>query len=239
MKILKPRAIVEMLDLGTRDVGFAGADWVAEDGAELVELVDTGLDRVRLIAAAPESILEDGALPRRAGRRVGVRQHHRAVDRGTRARREPAPVVRRDGSAAARGCRLHRGQHGDGLDPDRQQPPHHRRAHDLVDAAVRLAPGDGGAGKRERIEAFSLLVRSVLEARRRVMLEVNVAPERLNDVVAVLPSMREPTVAALHGSGGYAVKVAVLREDLPRVIPAVKACGGTDLVVTTPEQIVP
>ena len=34
-----------MLDLGARDVGFAGADWVAEDGADLVEMLDTGLDR--------------------------------------------------------------------------------------------------------------------------------------------------------------------------------------------------
>ena len=41
-KILKPQNIVEMLHLGSRDLGFAGADWVVEKGAELVELVDTG-----------------------------------------------------------------------------------------------------------------------------------------------------------------------------------------------------
>ena len=41
-KILKPQNIVEMLHLGSRDLGFAGADWVMEKGAELVELVDTG-----------------------------------------------------------------------------------------------------------------------------------------------------------------------------------------------------
>jgi len=29
-KILKPQTIVEMLHLGRRDLGFAGADWVAE-----------------------------------------------------------------------------------------------------------------------------------------------------------------------------------------------------------------
>ena len=31
-KILKPQNIVEMLHLGSRDVGFAGADWVAGAG---------------------------------------------------------------------------------------------------------------------------------------------------------------------------------------------------------------
>jgi ATP phosphoribosyltransferase len=41
-KILKPQNIVEMLHVGSRDVGFAGADWVAELGAELVELGGAG-----------------------------------------------------------------------------------------------------------------------------------------------------------------------------------------------------
>ena len=36
-------------------------------------------------------------------------------------------------------------------------------------------------------------------------------------VIAVLPCMREPTIATLHGDSGYAVKAAVPRADLPRV----------------------
>ncbi|MFT5059502.1 MAG: ATP phosphoribosyltransferase, partial [Planctomycetota bacterium] len=58
-KLLKPQNIVEMLAAGTRDVGLAGADWVVEKGLELVELLDTGLDPVRLIAAAPAERLDD------------------------------------------------------------------------------------------------------------------------------------------------------------------------------------
>ena len=46
VKILKPQSIVEMLHLGSRDVGFAGADWVAEhleavDRAALSDLIPT------------------------------------------------------------------------------------------------------------------------------------------------------------------------------------------------------
>src|SRR5207249_11476841 len=64
-KILKPQNIVEMLALGSRDVGFAGADWVAELEANVVELLDTGLDPVQVVAAAPKALLEDGRLPTR------------------------------------------------------------------------------------------------------------------------------------------------------------------------------
>ena len=64
-KVLKPQNIVEMIHLGRRDVGFAGADWVAELEANVVELFDTGLDTVRVVAAAPKELLQEGRLPRR------------------------------------------------------------------------------------------------------------------------------------------------------------------------------
>src|SRR5436309_16113797 len=64
-KLLKPQNIVEMLVLGSRDVGFAGADWVAELEADVVELLDTGLDPVQVVAATPKTLLVDGHLPAR------------------------------------------------------------------------------------------------------------------------------------------------------------------------------
>ncbi|MEM6931805.1 MAG: ATP phosphoribosyltransferase, partial [Myxococcota bacterium] len=64
-KILKPQSIVEMVHTGTRDLGFAGADWVAELEADVVEVIDTRLDPVRVVAAAPVDMLVDGQLPDR------------------------------------------------------------------------------------------------------------------------------------------------------------------------------
>src|SRR2546425_9567043 len=64
-KILKPQNVVEMLALGSRDLGFAGADWVAELEANVVEVLDTGLDPVQVVAAAPKTLLVDGRLPAR------------------------------------------------------------------------------------------------------------------------------------------------------------------------------
>ncbi|MEM9439521.1 MAG: ATP phosphoribosyltransferase, partial [Pseudomonadota bacterium] len=93
--------------------------------------------------------------------------------------------------------------------------------------------------KRERIERLILLLRSVLDARERVMLEVNVSGDQLSDVIAILPSMREPTMSPLHGDQGFALKAAVLRKDLPTIIPEIKARGGADILVTSLAQIVP
>ena len=50
--------------------------------------------------------------------------------------------------------------------------------------------------------------------------------------------MREPTIATLHGGRGFAVKAAVPRQALPTLIPAVKAAGGTDMVISRLDQII-
>ena len=62
--------------------------------------------------------------------------------------------------------------------------------------------------------------------------------EDLERVVLALPCMREPTVSGLHGSSGYAVRAAVNRNELPRLVPELKARGATDIVVSRCEQIV-
>ena len=66
VKLLKPQNIVEMLAAGSRDLGFTGADWVAELEVDLVELLDTKLDPVRIVAAAPAAIVEEGRIARRS-----------------------------------------------------------------------------------------------------------------------------------------------------------------------------
>ena len=119
---------------------------------------------------------------------------------------------------------------------------------DLASSSTRLYASKQAMAddaKRARIEEFVMLVQSVLEARSRVTLEVNIAADRLPSLLETLPCMREPTVASTYAGSdtttptGFAVKVAVPRADLPTLIPQIKAKGGTDIIVTNPEQIVP
>jgi len=238
-KILKPQNIVEMLHVGSRDTGFAGADWVAELGAELVELLDTGLDPVGVVAAATPAFADAGLA--RAPFIVASEYQRLTRDWLERSGLQ-ATVVRSYGATEVfppedADCIVDNMATGETL-----------RANGLVivdelmRSSTRLYANPHALeqpAKRERIERLVLLLRSVLDARQRVMLEVNVPADRLEAVVAVLPSMREPTMAPLHGDQGFAVRAAVPRRDLPTVIPEIKARGGTDIVVTALAQIVP
>ncbi|MFG0257668.1 MAG: ATP phosphoribosyltransferase [Phycisphaerales bacterium JB043] len=240
LKVLKPRAIVEMLDAGARDCGFAGADWVAEAEADVVELLDTGLDPVRLIAAAPDSVLVDGRLPSRplvfASEYMDLtrRWMERSGLDGTLLRSYGATEVLPPEDAD---CIVDNTATGSTLAANNLTI-----IDELMTSSTRLYASRHvmeHPQKREMIERLVLVVRAVLEARTRVMVEVNVSSCCLDAVIGALPCMREPTVSALRSESGFAVKAAVPRADLARVIPVVRQRGGTDIVVTTPEQIVP
>src|SRR5918995_6181303 len=238
-KILKPQNIVEMLHVGSRDIGFAGADWVAELGAELVELLDTGLDPVSVVAAAMPAFA-DGGLARAP---FVVASEYEQLTRAWLDRRSfKATVVRSYGATEVfppedADCIVDNMATGETLKANGLVV-----VDELMRSSTRLYAHPRALderAKRERIETLILLLRSVLDARQRVMLEVNVSADRLEAVVEVLPCMREPTMAPLHGDQGFALKAAVPRADLPRVIPEIKARGGTDIVVTALAQIVP
>ncbi len=84
--------------------------------------------------------------------------------------------------------------------------------------------------KREKIGELVMLFRSVLNARSRVMLEMNVPAEKLEQVVAILPCMRAPTVSPLYQDLGFAVKVAVGKHETRALIPRLKKLGATDIL---------
>jgi ATP phosphoribosyltransferase len=240
VKILRPQNIVEMLSAGSREVGFSGADWVAELDGDLVELLDTGLDPVRIVAAAPVSLLADGTLPDRP---LVVASEYERITRGwIEARGLDATVVRSDGATE-----VFPPEDAD-LIVDNTATGSTLRANDLeivdtlMTSSTRMYAHPGALelpAHREAIERLVLLTRSVLEARQRVMVEVNVAADRLEAVLEVLPCMRQPTISTLARDEGFAVKAAVPRELLPDVIPQLKARGGSDVVVTRLAQIVP
>jgi ATP phosphoribosyltransferase len=241
VKILKPQNIVEMLAAGSRDVGFAGADWVAELGVNVVEILDTGLDPVSLVAAAPDALLLDGALRRRSD--LVIASEYPELTKQWIARTAlDARQVRSYGATevfppddadlivdnTATGATLA----ANGL----------TIIDTLMTSSTRLFANPrvlDQPARRAALEDMTMLLRSVLEARQRVMLEVNVTSDQLEAVCAMLPCMREPTIARLHGDAGFAIKAAVLRSDLPRLVPLVKASGGTDLIVSALSQIVP
>ncbi len=240
VKMLKPQNIVEMLAAGSRDVGFAGADWVAEQSADLVELLDTGLDPVRMVVAAPESLLVEGTLP--SNHLVIASEYERLTRNWIAKQGLDATFVQSYGATE-----VFPPEDADVI-VDISATGETLAANGLVvvDEVLRSSTrfyaspqALDSPAKKTAIDGLVLSLRSVIEARDRAMVELNVSRDDLDSVIAILPSMREPTIATLHGGDGLAVKAAVPRSDLPTLIPLLKERGATDIAVSRLEQIVP
>ncbi len=238
-KILKPQNIIEMLAAGSRDLGFAGGDWVAELGSDVVELLDTGLDPVRLVAAAPTELLVNGFLPR--DRKLVVASEYERLTRAWIAKEKlNATFVRSFGATEVfppedADCIVDVAASGATLEANNLKV-----FAELTRSSTRLyanARSLDDPQKRRFAEDLVTILRSVLDARKRVMIEVNVSAEQLDAVCAALPCMREPTISTLHGKRGYAVKAAVPRDVLAKLLVEIKAKGGTDIVVSGLAQL--
>ena len=238
-KILKPQNIIEMLHIGSRDLGFAGADWVAEVQVDLVELLNTELDPVELVAAAPIEYLKNGT---RKGRRLTVAsEYQRLTKEWIDKNGWDAVCIKSYGATEVfppedADCIIDITSTGETLRINRLQA-----FSTLLKSSTRLYANPRVLAtpvSRKRCEEFVLLLRSVMDARQRVMIEVNVSQEKLQQVIKTLPCMRQPTVSPLNGNDGYAIKAAVPRQQLPQIIVRIKAAGGSDIVVSAIHQIV-
>ncbi|MCZ6834939.1 MAG: ATP phosphoribosyltransferase [Planctomycetota bacterium] len=240
VKLLKPQNIVEMLHLGSRDIGFAGEDWVRETKADVVELLDTGLNPVRVVVAAPEVFLDEGRLAK--GRVLVATEYERLTQMWIEAQGLDAKIVRTFGATEVfppedADCIVDNTATGSTLQA------HGLKIFDeLMTSTTRLYANPKALddpARRDIAERLTMLLRSVLEARERVMIEINITAARLDALVEILPCMRVPTISRLFGDGEYAIKAAVPRADLPDLIPRIKSCGGTDIIVSQTSQIIP
>lgn len=230
VKIMKPQNIPELVQLGRHDVGFTGFDWITETRAEVDEIMDLGFDPVRIVAALPRDSLEQDL----HGRRIVVVSEYENITRAYLERERYDYVFLRTFGAS------------EAFPPDdadmiidNTETGQTLKEHNLVPIARVLESSTrfianrtslADPWKKDRIEQLRLLLTAVLDARGRVMLEMNVPRDRLEEIVKVLPCMRSPTVAPLFGDQGYAVKIAVPRDETARLIPFLKKIGATDIL---------
>ena len=237
-KLLKPQSIVEMLGAGRRDIGFSGADWVTELNADLVQLFDTELDPVSIVAAAPATILDGGQLPDRP--LIVASEYARLTQLWMREKDIEGRFLRSWGATEVlppedADCIVDNTATGTTLRANGL-----RIVDTLMTSSTRLYASPrvlDVPAKRDRIEALVLLLESVTEARKRVMVEFNLDRTLLDVTMPLIPAMRIPTIAELADSAGCAIRAAVPKVQLATLLPALKKAGATDIVVSRIDQI--
>ncbi|MGH9022581.1 MAG: ATP phosphoribosyltransferase [Acidimicrobiia bacterium] len=245
VRILRPQEIPRYVASGYFDLGITGRDWIEETGAAVTSLTQLHYSKatarpVRIVLAVPSesevSTVDD-------------------LKPGTRVSTEFPELTRRFFSQRK-------------LDVDVQLSygATEAKVPDIVDAIIELTETGSSlraAGmkivetilvshtelvannesyaepvKRHAMEQISTLLLGTLEARGRVLVKLNVGEDNLDAVIAILPSMKSPTVSKLFGEAAYAVETVVPKADINTLIPALKDHGATDIIELPISKIV-
>ncbi len=92
---------------------------------------------------------------------------------------------------------------------------------------------------RRRIEDLSLLLRGAIAARSKVGLKMNVPKASLDEVVALLPAAKSPTVSPLRDGAWVAVEVIVDEQLERELTPRLARAGATGIFSYPLNKVIP
>ncbi len=237
-KIMKPQNIPQIVEMGFHDVGFTGYDWIKETGADVCEVLDLGLNPVRIIAAVPQYISRQDLYCRKL---TAVSEYEGLAQEYLSKQCFDYNFIRTYGATEV-------------FPPDdadiiidntstgKTLEEHGLKIIDVITTSTtRMIVNKEAMNdpfKRGKIESMVTLINSVLDAGNRVMLEMNISADMLEEFVRDLPCMRAPTVAPLYNDEGYAVKIVVKKDESPSIINRLKKMGATDILESQFRKVV-
>ncbi len=108
-----------------------------------------------------------------------------------------------------------------------------RIVHELLQSTPRLIANKAAwedPWKKEKILQMATLLKAALGADRMVGLKMNVPQEKLEDVIAVLPSLNAPTIATLYQKKWFSIEVVVSEEVVRELIPRLLKQGAEGII---------
>lgn len=229
-KVMKPQNIGTLLELGSHDAGFTGRDWISESGANVTEIMDLGFDTVRIVAAAPANLSDDALLKKR----VIVATEYEHIARSWLDAKKINYVIMRTYGATEVFPPDDADIIIDNTSTGRTLQENNLRIVDeiLKSSTCFFASNEAlkDSWKKQKIEELRMLFEAALDARNKVMLEMNCPKAAFNNLVNAMPAMKSPTVSPLYGDDGFAIKIAVNKSEVPQLLPKLKKLGAVDIL---------
>lgn len=235
--LVRSQEMATYVATGTLDLGLTGLDWIIESGAEVEEVCDLVYSKssdqpCRWVLVVPQDspiqTLEDLNGKKIATELVNFTKRY-LEERGIHAQ-----VQFSWGATEAKAV--------EGLVDavvEITETGSTIRAHglrivcDLLHTHTRLITNKSAVKdpwKKQKIDQIALLLKASLLAHHKVALSMNVPANRLDDVVALLPSLHAPTVNHLHDKAWLAVETVVDNNDVRNLIPKLRAAGAEGIL---------
>jgi ATP phosphoribosyltransferase len=246
VSVLRPQEIPVYVADGLFDLGITGQDWIAETSADVEVLTSLSYAKTgpghgtKIVLAVPNEHPANAAEEMPAGSRIST-EFVKLTERHFAELGIPVKVAWSYGATEAKVPEI--------VDAivDVTETGSTLRAHGmkiietlLISDPVLVANRDAASDpvKRAAMDDITTLLLGALRAEGRVLIKLNVSEADRDAVLAVVPSMKAPTVSPLAG-GGFAIETVVEKRGVNRLIPELLAAGATDILELPISKIVP
>lgn len=228
--------IPEYVADGAASVGITGFDQARESGTDLVDLLDLGFGRCRLVLAAPE----DGTIECVEDLAGGtVATEFPEIARSYFAETSVSPTIAEVSGATELTPHVDIADAIIDITSTGTTLRMNRLAtiEEVMESSVRLFARPDTA-EDQKVNQIQTAIQSVLAADGKRYLMMNVPHEQLEDVRSVIPGLGGPTVMDIAGQDALAVHAVVDEGDVFETISKLREQGASDILVTEIERLV-
>ena len=235
--ICRAQEMSRYVENGTLDAGLTGRDWIAENESDVHVVCDLVYSKVssrpaRWVVAVPyDSPIK--TLDDLAGKKIATELteftrryfHERKIDVSVEFSwgATEAKVVSGLADAIVEVTETESTIKAHGL----------RIIHELMQTNTQLIVNHTAwedPQKRKKIEQIAMLLQGALLGEKMVGVKMNVPQNRMEDIIALLPSLNAPTVASLYQSDWFSVEVVVSEETVRELIPKLLDSGAEGII---------
>jgi len=113
---------------------------------------------------------------------------------------------------------------------------------ELLSSTTRLIANHNAWGdewKRSKMENMSTLMLGAMQADSKVGLKMNAPQSALEEIIAMLPAMRTPTISQLSDSDWVALEIIAEEKQVRDLIPNLRRAGATAIIEYPLNKVIP
>jgi ATP phosphoribosyltransferase len=242
---MRAQEIPRYVNEGILDAGICGLDWIKENDADVVEVADLVYSKstpnpIRLvIAVAEDSDIKD--INDLNGKRVATE----LVNVTSKYFRENGVTASVEFSWGATEVKVPHlvdaiadiTETGSSLTANKL-----RIIATILESTTKLHANHAAWGdpwKRAKLENIAILLQGALRARSKVGIKMNAPKNALEEILGILPAMKQPTISELVDSGWVAIEAVLDEMQVRDLIPSLKAAGAQDIITYPLSRVIP
>lgn len=235
----RPIDIPEYVATGVADLGITGHDMVIERGSDIIELLNLGFGKATVVLAVPEKS-NYKSVSDLEGKRVST--EFPAITRKYFKKSGIKPIIIPVGGACE--ATPHLGISDAIVDLSSSGTTLRQNRLEVIGTVLEtstflIANKQSSTSKKEKIDEVHLALESVINARGKCYLMMNVERTGLDQIRDIIPGLSGPTVMEVASRPDMvAVHVVVDAEKVYQLINKVKQAGARDILVMSIERLI-